>query len=186
MKADKSKCSKSSQDAGVKGLFILCIVPDMQELFENIQNCVQELSLTCRSTSDGFSYVLATDLKLGFQSHNSTHACCYCEASETHWNLQWWKLWQISPWRGLGREWLQLGWSQKIQKLCPPTSPATTSRIRSYCWLDSSPWASSLLRNFQPPLPWDEENLAKCWTVASKTWNQCQVTMAANSPMLTA
>ena len=78
--------SNSKADSGVKGLFVLCIVPNMPESFVNIESCLDEVSLL----SHGIEFVLATDLKVanilsGIQSHGASHPCCYCETTNGSW-----------------------------------------------------------------------------------------------------
>ena len=67
---DTSNSTSSGKflDSGIKHLFILCIVPDLSELYVNIKICIQELELT------EIDFALTTDLKVanilaGLQSH---------------------------------------------------------------------------------------------------------------------
>lgn len=77
--------SSASKEGSVKGLFILAIVPDMEELYRNVQICLDNIE-----GLDELPYVVATDLKLanilcGLQSHGSQHPCCYCEGTAGIW-----------------------------------------------------------------------------------------------------
>lgn len=82
--ADKKRVKAAAADSGVKGLMLLCVVPDIQELYENVEVCIDGLDL------NDIDYKVATDLKLanviaGIQSHGSRHPCCFCETTSGIW-----------------------------------------------------------------------------------------------------
>lgn len=69
------------KDTSVKRLFIIGIIPEIQENYENILKIWATLKLNeCSS-----NFTIATDLKLtniliGIMAHGSTHPCSWCEA----------------------------------------------------------------------------------------------------------
>lgn len=81
---DQISSSSTLQDTGVKKLFIICIVPDIAEIYENVQIIMRKLDL------GSLKHVVTTDLKLanilvGIQSHGAQHPCCYCESTSSVW-----------------------------------------------------------------------------------------------------
>ena len=68
-------------DSSVKKLFVLAIVKDVAETYQNVKTILRAMNLENIS----FDFVLATDLKLqniliGIQSSSSTYPCSYCES----------------------------------------------------------------------------------------------------------
>ena len=66
------------QSSGVKKLFVIGIVEDISETYENIKNFLSGLKI------EKVKPVVGCDLKVanilcGLQSHASKHPCCYCE-----------------------------------------------------------------------------------------------------------
>ncbi|PAA77883.1 hypothetical protein BOX15_Mlig011119g7 [Macrostomum lignano] len=65
-------------NSGVKKLFVLAIVEDVKECYENVKTLLSTMDIS------SFLFTLACDFKLaniicGIQSHASTHPCLYCE-----------------------------------------------------------------------------------------------------------
>jgi hypothetical protein len=80
-------------DSGVKKLFLLCVVEDVQEQYDNIAVLLHAVDIS------SIHFTLACDLKLanmisGIQGHASAHPCIYCEGSHP-WNA-------AAPMRTLG------------------------------------------------------------------------------------
>ena len=73
-------------DSGVKRLFILGIVQDKCEMYENLREMLSHLDLL---NCTGFDYILATDLKVcnimaGIQNHSATYPCTWCYTKLPH------------------------------------------------------------------------------------------------------
>ena len=69
--------------SSVKRLFLLAIVPNVQENYENIHVIWNEMKLNDLSVD----FTIATDLKLsniilGIMAHGSLHPCCWCYSSK--------------------------------------------------------------------------------------------------------
>lgn len=83
------ECSTSlsnSKEGSVNGLFILAIIPEIDELYRNVQICLENID----GLHDLPPFVVTTDLKLanvlcGLQSHGAHHPCCYCEGTSGIW-----------------------------------------------------------------------------------------------------
>ena len=79
-------CPKSSKLSSVKKLFVIGLVPEVQELYPNIRSMMEELKL------GGIEYGLCADIKIylcliGKQVASCTHPCPYCEG-KTPWETQ--------------------------------------------------------------------------------------------------
>ena len=77
--------TSDAKEGSVKGLFVLTIVPDIEELYQNVKICLDSIE----GLKD-LPYVVATDLKLanvlaGLQSHGAQHPCSYCEGTVGVW-----------------------------------------------------------------------------------------------------
>ena len=73
------------QDSGVKRLFIIGIVEDKCEMYENLREIIENLDLN-KSLPE---YILASDLKVcnimvGIQSHTATYPCTWCYSKSPH------------------------------------------------------------------------------------------------------
>ncbi len=71
------------QDTGVKKLFIVGIVANVQENYHNVKILLQ----ACQATK--LNFTLATDMKLanilcGIMQHGSSNPCCWCEISKDY------------------------------------------------------------------------------------------------------
>ena len=82
---DNFTCISASKEGSVKGLFILAIVPEIEEIYRNVQICLDNID-----GIEDLPYIVATDLKIanilcGLQSHGSQHPCCYCEGTSGVW-----------------------------------------------------------------------------------------------------
>ena len=76
---------ETQKDSSVKKLFIIALVPDIPESYENMKVLFNELKL------DRVKCVVATDLKLanivlGLSAHGAIHSCCWCEANSRDWS----------------------------------------------------------------------------------------------------
>ena len=74
----KMECPKSTKLSSVKKLFFICLVPWVQELYQNIKSILQELKL------EGMEYGISADIKIylilcGKQTASCLHPCPYCE-----------------------------------------------------------------------------------------------------------
>ena len=81
LKKKKKKATKEFLNNGVKKVFILALVQDIPEKYENVQKIMELLDI------DELKHSFSVDLKLqnvmcGMQSHGSTHPCVYCEGSK--------------------------------------------------------------------------------------------------------
>ena len=68
-------------DTGVKKLFIIGLIPSVQENYHNVKALLETAGVT------NLQFSLATDMKLanilcGIMSHGSRHPCCWCEISK--------------------------------------------------------------------------------------------------------
>ena len=71
-------CPKTSKLSSVKKMFIVGLIPDVQEIYPNVKAMLEELDL------EGIEYGLSADLKIylciiGKQVASCTHSCPYCE-----------------------------------------------------------------------------------------------------------
>ncbi len=71
------------KDSGVKKLFIVGIVPGVQENYHNVKVLLEATKVS------SLTFSLATDMKLanilcGIMSHGSKHPCCWCEISNEY------------------------------------------------------------------------------------------------------
>ena len=78
-------CPKTTKLSSVKKLFVVGLVPDVQEIYPNVKAMLDELNL------EGVEFGFSADLKIylclaGKQVAICTHACVYCEGQ--------------SPWEG--------------------------------------------------------------------------------------
>ena len=78
----KSNLSRKLKESGVKKVFILALVPGIQENYVNVKRLWLNLQLNRLRR-----YTLATDLKLcnillGMMSHSSCHPCCWCDVNK--------------------------------------------------------------------------------------------------------
>ena len=77
-------CVHTSKDSSVKKTFILLIVADISETYNNVEKLLSLLNL------HEIHHVISSDLKLcnillGLQSHSATYPCLYCEETKP-WN----------------------------------------------------------------------------------------------------
>jgi len=111
MKLSDGVASKTLKDSGVKKLFILAIVPNVEENYTNVLTLWRLLQLTNPSTLS--PYCIATDLKLanimvGLMAHGSAHPCTWCDVAKPD-------LWSTGQLRTLGsikekfRDWSSAG-----------------------------------------------------------------------------
>ena len=78
---DEGVAAHKFKDTGVKQLFILAVVPNSQENYDNVDQLFSALKIS------PFNGTIATDLKLanilaGIMSHSSLHPCTYCYAEK--------------------------------------------------------------------------------------------------------
>ena len=78
LKKKNKKATKEFLNNGVKKVFIIGLVQDIPEKYENVQQIMELLDI------DELKHSFSVDLKLqnvmcGMQSHGSTHPCVYCE-----------------------------------------------------------------------------------------------------------
>ena len=71
-------CPTSSKLSSVKKLFVVGLIPDVQEIYPNVKTMLEELNL------EGIEYGLSADLKIylciiGKQIASCIHSCPYCE-----------------------------------------------------------------------------------------------------------
>ena len=76
---------RSARFSSVKKMFIIGLVPQVQELYPNVKSILQELKL------DGLEYGISADIKIylilcGKQTASCLHPCPYCEG--------------VAPWNG--------------------------------------------------------------------------------------
>ena len=74
-------CPKTSKLSSVKKLFVVGLVPDVQELYFNVKSMLEELKL------EGIEYSFCADIKIylcicGKQAASCRHPCPYCEGEE--------------------------------------------------------------------------------------------------------
>lgn len=79
----KASSEQPLKDSGVKKLFILAIVPGLQENYSNIKSLWIDLNLHLLQRE----FSVATDLKLcnillGLMAHGCQHPCCWCDCSK--------------------------------------------------------------------------------------------------------
>ena len=79
-------CPKSTKLSSVKKLFVVGLVPNVQELYPNVKAMLEELKL------DGIEYGLCADIKIylciiGKQTASCRHPCPYCEG-QAPWNKE--------------------------------------------------------------------------------------------------
>ena len=72
-------CPESSKLSSVKKMFLVGLIPDVQEIYPNVKTMLEELDL------DGIEYGLSADIKIylcliGKQTASCLHPCPYCEA----------------------------------------------------------------------------------------------------------
>lgn len=77
-------CPRSTKLSSVKRLFVVGLVPDVQELYPNVKAMLEELKL------EGIEYGLCADIKIylciiGKQTASCLHPCPYCEG-EAPWD----------------------------------------------------------------------------------------------------
>ena len=78
----ESNLSRKFKESGVKKVFILALVPGIQENYVNVKRIWVNLCLHRLQ-----KYTIAADLKLcnillGMMSHSSCHPCCWCDATK--------------------------------------------------------------------------------------------------------
>ena len=71
-------CPRSSKLSSVKRMFVVGLIPDVQEIYPNVKTMLEELNL------DGIEYGLSADIKIylcliGKQTASCLHSCPYCE-----------------------------------------------------------------------------------------------------------
>ena len=71
-------CPKVSKLSSVKKMFVVGLIPDVQEIYPNVKIMLDELNL------EGIEYGFSADLKIylclvGKQVASCTHSCAYCE-----------------------------------------------------------------------------------------------------------
>ena len=71
-------CPRSSKLSSVKKLFVVGLIPDVQEIYPNVKTMLEELNL------EGIEYGLSADIKIylcviGKQIASCVHSCPYCE-----------------------------------------------------------------------------------------------------------
>jgi hypothetical protein len=98
MKFCEGVASKELKDSSVKKLFILAIVPNVEENYANVLILWHYLQLTEPGSLSPFT--IATDLKLanimlGLMAHGSAHPCTWCDAAKH-------ELWSKGQLRTLG------------------------------------------------------------------------------------
>lgn len=82
----QQKNKREFSDSGVKKLFVISLVGDVPETFNNVTKIWKLLRLNDMSEFSG-KITIATDLKLaGIMSHSATHPCTWCDIEKT--NLQ--------------------------------------------------------------------------------------------------
>lgn len=83
-RSDVSRKKQAYRDSGVKKLFILSVVQDKCEMYENLREILQNLHLTL-----SMEFILAADLKLcnivaGIGNHSSKYPCTWCYATSPY------------------------------------------------------------------------------------------------------
>ena len=78
--SEKRRIVERFKNSGVKKVFIIAAVPDVQENFYNVKRIWHEVGLDSLTRK----FTIATDLKLcnillGLMSHSSSHPCCWCD-----------------------------------------------------------------------------------------------------------
>lgn len=80
--------ARKLKDTSVKKMFILAIVPDLQENYNNVQKLLSQVNLIGNNTQSTMpKTVVATDLKLaniliGLMAHGSCHPCSWCDCEK--------------------------------------------------------------------------------------------------------
>ena len=67
------------QDSGEKKLYILCLIPDISENYQNMQKILTVLDLSSLATKIRYAMDLKmVNILLGIQAHGCTFPCCFC------------------------------------------------------------------------------------------------------------
>ncbi len=77
--------AEACKDSSVKRLFIIGLIPDIPENYENMEIIFNELKI------HQVKFIIATDLKLaniilGLSAHGAVHSCSWCEANSREWS----------------------------------------------------------------------------------------------------